>query len=301
MQTRRDIRRHSDRNSESGYVLLTFLLMATLMLIALAMVAPVLKTQVKREREEELIHRGHQYVVAVRRYYKKFGRYPTKLEDLQNTNNMRFLRKAYKDPMTANGEFRLIRYGQAKTQPLGLFGQAAGQPGLNAAAQAAQAAAQGTSQGFSLSLPNPQSSTSGSFGTPIGTPAGGTGIAGATSNPGTPASSLGTLQPGGATFGGGPIIGVASNSEAESLKERRGKTHYNEWEFVYDPRYDPTNRVSAGVNAGAAATQQQNQPNTSPFGTSPFGTSGTFGSTPGMPGPTPTPPPTPTPTPAPNQ
>jgi len=285
-----------DRSSERGYILLTFLLMVTLMLIALGMAAPVLKTQVKREREEELIHRGHQYAVAIRRYYKKFGRYPTKLEDLQNSNNLRFLRKAYKDPMTADGTFHLIRYGQAKTQPLGLFGQPVGQQANNAAAQAAQAAAQANTQGFSLSLPNPQSSigsgTSGTFGTPIASNPSDpntSGITGAT-NPGTPVSNMGTLQPGGATFGGGPIIGVSSNSEETSLKERRGKSHYNEWEFVYDPRYDPTNRGLAGVNAGAAAMGQQNQANP-------------FGSTPGMPGitPTPVPTPTPTPTPAPNQ
>jgi type II secretory pathway pseudopilin PulG len=287
------------RSDEHGYILLTFLLMVTLMLIALGMAAPALKTQVKREREEELIHRGHQYAVAIRRYYKKFGRYPTKLEDLQNSNNLRFLRKVYKDPMTADGNFRLIRYGQAKTQPQGFFGQAVGQQANNAAAQAAQAAAQANTQGFSLSLPNPQSSlgssTSGSFGTPIGgnpNDPNASGISGAT-NPGTPVSNMGTLQPGGATFGGGPIIGVASNSEETSLKERRGKSHYNEWEFVYDPRYDPTNRSLSGVNAGAAAAAgQQNQPTANPFG-----------STPGMPGMTPTPAPTPipTPTPTPNQ
>jgi type II secretory pathway pseudopilin PulG len=287
-----------DRCNESGYVLLTFLLMVTLMLIALGMAAPILKTQVKREREEELIHRGHQYAVAIRRYYKKFGRYPTKLEDLQNTNNLRFLRKVYKDPMTADGTFQLIRFGQAKTQPLGLFGQPVGQGQAGSAtAQAAQAAAQAANtQGFSLSLPNAQSSpsSSGSFGTPIANPAGGTAgdtaIAGATSTPGTPAANLGTLQPGGATFGGGPIIGVASNSEEESLKERNGKSHYNEWEFVYDPRFDPTNRSLAGAQG------QLGQPNS----TSPVGN--TFGS-PGMPvtNPTPTPAPTPAPTPTPNQ
>ncbi len=33
-------------------------------------------------------------------YYKKFGRYPTRLEDLENTNNQRYLRKRYKDPIT---------------------------------------------------------------------------------------------------------------------------------------------------------------------------------------------------------
>jgi type II secretory pathway pseudopilin PulG len=252
----RFIRVRQVRSSEGGYILLTFLLMVALMLIALSTGLPALKTQIKREREEELIHRGHQYQVGIRRFYKKFGRYPTKIEDLQNTNNMRFLRKVYKDPMTANGEFHLMRYGEAQTQPTGLFGKPIGQAqsgGANVNALAAQAGAQApsSSQGFSLSLPNPSSSmstsSSGSFGTPIANSADNSGT-----NPGTPVSSMGTLQSGGPTFGGGPIIGVRSMSEAESLKERRGKSHYNEWEFVYDPRYDPTNRVVTGVNAGAA-------------------------------------------------
>ena len=291
MRISRNIRPRRASNNESGYILLTFLLMVSLMLIALSMSLPALKTQIKRQREEELIHRGHQYQVGIRRYYKKFGRYPTKIEDLQTSNNMHFLRKLYKDPMTANGEFHLMRFGEAQTQPTGLFGkpigQAAGGPNVNALATQAGGQAPSSSQGFSLSLPNPSSSltdtssSGGSFGTPI---AGSSSAIG--SNPGTPASSMGTLQPGGATFGGGPIIGVRSTSEAESLKERRGKSHYNEWEFVYDPRYDPTNRVTLGVNAGAAG--QSAQPGSS-FGATP-GMSGTFSTS------TPTPTPTPTPT-----
>lgn len=286
MRISRNIRPRRVRSDESGYILLTFLLMVALMLIALSMALPALKTQIKRQREEELIHRGHQYQVGIRRYYKKFGRYPTKIEDLQTSNNMHFLRKLYKDPMSANGEFHLIRYGQAQTQPTGLFGKPIGQTatgGVNAQVTQAGGQTPSSSQGFSLSLPNPSSSlstgSSGSFGTPIASSTGGTG-----SNPGTSVDSMGTLQPGGATFGGGPIIGVSSTSQAESLKERRGKSHYNEWEFVYDPRYDPSNRSLAGVNAGAAL--QSAQP-TSSFGATP-GMSGTFS--------TPTPTPTPTPT-----
>src|SRR5947209_16060251 len=69
--------------------------------------------QVKRDREEELIHRGVQYSRAVRRYFKKFGRYPTRIEDLESTNRLRFLRKRYKDPMNrdpATGKERDFKF-----------------------------------------------------------------------------------------------------------------------------------------------------------------------------------------------
>ena len=52
-----------------------------------------------RDREEEMRHRGTAYMRAIQHFYKKFGRYPNKVEELENTNNVRFLRKRYTDPM----------------------------------------------------------------------------------------------------------------------------------------------------------------------------------------------------------
>jgi len=44
------------------------------------------------------VWRGEQYERAIGMYYKKFGRYPTKVDDLtKQTNGLRFLRKAYTD------------------------------------------------------------------------------------------------------------------------------------------------------------------------------------------------------------
>jgi hypothetical protein len=45
-------------------------------------------------------HRGTAYMRAIQHFYKKFGKYPNKVEDLENTNNLRFLRKRYTDPMS---------------------------------------------------------------------------------------------------------------------------------------------------------------------------------------------------------
>jgi hypothetical protein len=61
-----------------------------------------------------MVHRGVQYTRAIGAYYKKFGRYPTRLEDLENTNNLRFLRKRYKDPENKNQDFKLLHFGEVK-------------------------------------------------------------------------------------------------------------------------------------------------------------------------------------------
>src|SRR5579863_615732 len=106
-------RRAASRCSEQGYVLLTLLLVIALLIIAAAAIVPSITFNIKRDREEEMIHRGVQYSRAIRAYYKKFGRYPTKLEDLESTNNMRFLRKRYKDPITGQ-DFKLLHFGEAK-------------------------------------------------------------------------------------------------------------------------------------------------------------------------------------------
>jgi type II secretory pathway pseudopilin PulG len=69
--------------------------MVAMMIIAAGAVVQTVAFEIKRDREEEMVHRGVQYARAIRSYYKKFGRYPTKLEDLESANNQRFLRKRY--------------------------------------------------------------------------------------------------------------------------------------------------------------------------------------------------------------
>jgi len=107
------------RQREGGYLLLAILLMMALMIIAATIEAPRMVQQMKRDREEEMIHRGTEYARAIKKFYKKFGRYPTSLEQLDNTNQIRFLRKRYKDPLTKDGKWTLLHYGdiQALTNP----------------------------------------------------------------------------------------------------------------------------------------------------------------------------------------
>jgi hypothetical protein len=79
------------------------------------------------------------------------------------------------------------------------------------------------------------------------------GQSGVPGQPGTPASQISSSIGKGPTFGGGPIVGVASTSKKQSIKVLNKKDHYNDWEFVYDPTLDLTTvQPLAGVG---------NQPN----------------------------------------
>ena len=103
------------RQRDGGYLLLAILLMMALMIIAATVEAPRIVQQMKRDREEEMIHRGTEYARAVKKFYKKFGSYPTSLDQLDNTNQIRFLRKRYKDPLTKDGKWTLLHYGDIQT------------------------------------------------------------------------------------------------------------------------------------------------------------------------------------------
>src|SRR5512138_3250615 len=99
------------------------LITLALIIIGLGVAAPKMAQAIKRDREEEMTHRGAQYARAVKKYYKKFGRYPSSVEQLENTNNLRFLRKRYADPMAKDGKWRPVRFGEVQ---LGQQGGGAG-------------------------------------------------------------------------------------------------------------------------------------------------------------------------------
>lgn len=209
MKTSNSLRRRQP-SKQAGYILIGILLMLALLIIAIAAVAPRQATQIRRDREEEAIHRGREYAKAVTRFYRKFGRYPARIEELENTNNMRFLRKRYKDPISGE-DFRILHYGEQKSVPKGLFGQPFGSAG-GMAGGGLPAAVIGNAMGGGNR--------------PSGQATGGVGL------------NLGSNIGSGPTFGGGPIIGVAGVKDQTSLKEWNGKTNYKDWEFYYDPRFD---------------------------------------------------------------
>jgi type II secretory pathway pseudopilin PulG len=83
----------------------------TVLNILVAAMLPLWSTQIRREKEEELIFRGFQYAEAIRLYHNQYEAYPTKLEQLLK-NRPRRLRQLWKDPMTEDGEWQLIFEGQ---------------------------------------------------------------------------------------------------------------------------------------------------------------------------------------------
>ena len=251
-------------NNQQGYMLLAVMLTATLMLIALSAETQRLGQQIRREREEELIHRGKQYVRAIKLYYKKFGAYPATIEQLEKGNNIRFLRKRYKDPMTGDDDWRLIHVGEAKpilAKGLGGLSKPAGSPSTGQSAGL---------PGGGGSVPFGGVSGSGSSGQAAGPGAAGGGAApGASNEIGQPIDASAIAKPagGGKTFGGGPIVGVASISKKDSIKELNKKNHYNEWEFVYDPRYDVIAGVGSPIGPGTpiGGTGNPSSPLQGPF------------------------------------
>ena len=107
--------RAARRQREGGYLLLAILLMMAMMIIvATYYTAPRVVQQIKRDREEEMIHRGTEYARAIKKFYKKNNRYPATLDDLDK-GQIRFLRKRYKDPLTKDGKWKLLNYGDIAT------------------------------------------------------------------------------------------------------------------------------------------------------------------------------------------
>jgi|SRR5215470_2991328 len=293
---RKPIVRITSGKRQRGYILLTILLWVSLLMVAVSM--PMLTyyhQQMKRDQEEELVHRGVEYERAIRKYYRKFGNYPASIEMLEDSNHMRFLRKRYKDPITGK-DFKVLHQVDVMMAfgTLGAGGIAGGQSlGQPVASLNAPAA------------PSPDSSP-----TPSDTTTGG--AAGTTGDQAQPSSSpnSGTTLPFSAisgqtaaspTMGGGGIAGVASVSTEQTIRVYNKKDHYNDWLFAYNPAgdrgglprgpYDPTQALAnqmmmQGMQNGLNGINGQNGMN-QPFGqnNSGFGQNNGFGqSGMGMPG-----------------
>jgi type II secretory pathway pseudopilin PulG len=225
--------RRKSRDRQSGYVLITLMLFVALLAIAALGVATKADFQSKRDREEELVHRGVQYARAVRLFFKKTGRYPTRIEELENTNNRRFLRKRYKDPITGE-DFKLLRIGDVKlTFGPGITGAVspAAMPGGQAmnASQAGQAMAAAAASMGQSSIPGAAPLNQQNAGDPE---------KGESTGSSTKSEQPSTGGFSGPTLGGGPILGVASKSKKESIREFNKKNHYDQWQFIYDPSSD---------------------------------------------------------------
>lgn len=106
---RATVRRSMKRRNERGFALLLVFLMASAVALMLYRQMPREAFESERDKEQMLIDRGEQYKRAIYMYYVGNNRqWPTKIEDLESTNNHRYLRRRYIDPYTGKDEWRLI-------------------------------------------------------------------------------------------------------------------------------------------------------------------------------------------------
>lgn len=200
----------SRARSESAFALATLMLFAALLLIAMTVAMPDLKTQSRREKELESQFRAMQYVRAIQAYNRKFpNQWPTSIDALMNTNNVRFLRRKWTDPLTKDGEWRFIHLG-----PNGAVIDS-----KTTAVTPAVPSATGTSTaaGSPPSTSGPRSSSGFSLGT------------------GTSSSGLGTSTLSATQISNLPIVGVASHSEEDAIMTCNGYTRYSEMEYIALP------------------------------------------------------------------
>ena len=101
----------NSRMNQGGYALLVLLATSAVLLAALALSIPRMAMQVQRLKEERLIQRGEQYSRAIKLYYRQHRKYPERLEDLEDTDGVRYLRGRPSDPLGETGEWRLIHMG----------------------------------------------------------------------------------------------------------------------------------------------------------------------------------------------
>lgn len=275
--------------SEDGYMLLVAIFLLALLVLSLSVAAPRIAKSIQRDREVETMHRGKQYARAIKLYYTTFKAYPPSVDALVNTNNIRFLRKKYVDPMTGKDDWKPIMFGQNKTPlAMGFFGQPlggiAGQPiagvgpsgnpgipgntgfgsntgggvfGNSGAGGSGIGSSIGSSPGGLFGQSNTGATNPGTTGTTDGAN-GTTGTTGGTDANGNPTSGTGSSGTGfmsgqtGQTFGGAGIIGFEPASPKQSILTLKKKNHYNEWEFTYSPLQEM--QQQAGGNLGGIGT-----------------------------------------------
>ncbi len=276
-----------------GAVVLVFL-----MLLTLSIAAPRIAMDIKHDRELEAQHRAQQYTRAIRVYYQKFKHYPGSVEQLEKTNNQRFLRQKYLDPLTGKDDWRLIHVGENKTKVKGFFGEdlpgiagglnAGGLASSTGTAQTTGSASGSTSAFNNGGLGSGSSASSAGTGSTSGTSSTtgtSTGASGSTSgaSTGSTGNGISSTDVGGlGSTGGGPIMGIGSSASGDAMLTVNEQTTYDTWEFLYDFRIEQLyakGNLLGGVSSGTGA-------------------SGGFGTPIGGTSPTPTASPQPPPTPA---
>jgi hypothetical protein len=242
------------KHPQGGYALLLVVFLTAVVLISTMSVGLRVLTEGRRQREEEMIWRGKQYTRGIKLYYRKFGRFPTSMDNLTKpqTGNIRFMRQAYTDPMNKeDGSWRLIYVGPAGQligslkPPTSLqLPTAGGQPAAGTNPSSGFGA--GPASGIGILSPGaPSGSTGVSSSAPAGTGASGTSASGAT---GTDSQNIPTGDT--PTIVGGNIIGIGSKINRPSVIVYEKATNYRLFEFIWDPSKDLGLINSPGVGTG---------------------------------------------------
>ena len=279
MNEQKTIRR---KKGEAGYTLLAVMFLLFLLALSRSVAAPRVVREIQLDRERENYRRGMQYRRAIQLYYRKFHAYPPTLDALVKTQEVRFLRKKYVDLSTGKEEWKLIRYGQAKTPTLGFFGQPLAGAGSSSGSSVLSGTGPSGSNSSSLfgnSATGSSSLFSSTSSSSSATSSGSTSTGSSTSS--SSSSSSSSFGSSNQTFGGLGIIGVSPMSPNQSILLVKKKNHYNEWEFVYDPLSDAktitggsattANSASTGTSAssfGSFGSSSSSSSSTSIFGSS---------------------------------
>jgi type II secretory pathway pseudopilin PulG len=277
----RNYRLTKSQNPQRGYMMITLMLAVALITIGLLAVLPEFKQQAQRDREEELRHRGTAYMRAIQHFYKKFGRYPTSIAELENTNNIRFLRKHYTDPMSRDPktgkekDFKILHQQDitlnngpvlpGQTGQSGPGGQTGlqGQSGLSGSASGGFGGLGAQTGGFQQTGTGGQTSASGDSGSSSSGSSGASGnsnSSGSSSSNSTNSNASGSGSGlSGQTFGGGPFVGVAStNNKTKAIRVFFDKTHYSDWLFIYVTQLDRGGLLVGPVNPNMPPTANLN-------------------------------------------
>ena len=264
---------------EGGYAMAALLVALAVMAVLMSVALPVWRHDAQREKEEELVFRGQQYVRAIRLFQTRNQTLPTSFDALVQGH---FLRKKYKDPIT-NDDFLPIPVGGA------IPGQGGPIPGQNFPGGTGQSRPGAPTPSSSSATPPRSSSTPSGGGIGTSTPL----VSGPTSS----TQMTSSMSSNGVVAGG--ITGVMSKSKDESIRLYLSRNHYNEWAFLFvnqapggpgggaalpggrggQPTPGPGGRGGRGGTTGAPTTRS---PTPSPFGMPPPGGSG--GTRPGCPG-----------------
>ena len=97
---------------QAGFTYLGLLFAIAILGITLASVGVMWSTQIRREKEAELLWIGGQYRMAIGQYYATGGQYPMQLADLLEDKRFpqtrRYLRRLFADPMTGQLDWELV-------------------------------------------------------------------------------------------------------------------------------------------------------------------------------------------------